>query len=161
MIGHARGEQTLVRVAIGPRALIPAIAQNPRALGCGGRARDNAVHRLGLGGHTGEIHAVERLPEFSDVRVRVNEPREQHVTGKVHGARVGPHERQRAGVAAHEDDATVAHRHRRGVVPPAFHRVVRRVRRRPSFDRRFRPRHRVHVPIVQNEIRRGRICLPA
>jgi hypothetical protein len=74
VVGDARAQETLVGIAVGPCALVPAVTEDPLALGGLGGARDDAFDRFDLGLDAGEIHAIERLPELGDMRVRIDKP---------------------------------------------------------------------------------------
>ncbi len=83
VVRDLRRQQRLVRVAVGPGALVPAAADDPFALRYRLCALDDQVHGLFLGCDADQVHLVQQRSQPEDVRVRIDETRDHRGAAEI------------------------------------------------------------------------------
>src|SRR5262245_4259926 len=75
MVGHALAQELHRRIAVGPRALVPASPEDPFAFRDLSGECDDAIHGFFLGLNADEIDAALFFAEPGYVRVRIDQTR--------------------------------------------------------------------------------------
>ena len=146
VVGHPCRQQRLVRIPVCPGAFVPAAADDPLALRHGLRALDDQFDRLFLRVDADEIYLVEQSAQAEDVRVRIDQSRNDRRAGQIDNPGLVSGELHRLDAAADEQDIAVPDRNGLGIRVPATS-ITRGTRCSGTVGTRLLPIERVHPAV--------------